>query len=150
MQLNRIINSPALMFMCAIPLTARTYASHAETCPLPVKAVAPEFPREAEIERISGIAIIEIKISKNGTVSSSFVSSGDNTFFESSLRAAEKWVFKQRIRPKITTLIFEYVSSQPGEHYKQQVIFFPPNKFKIISTLPTLPPKETFEVYKRE
>ncbi|MEE8119256.1 MAG: energy transducer TonB [Gammaproteobacteria bacterium] len=66
---------------------------------IPIVQIEPQWPRDALIEGIEGIVVIEFTINEDGTVSDPRVVSADppRIFNRNALRALLRWKFKPRI-----------------------------------------------------
>lgn len=68
-----------------------------EVEPVPIKQVAPEYPRIAREAEIEGKVIVKALVDKEGKVSKVVVVDGPEIFQSAALAAAKQWVFKPAI-----------------------------------------------------
>lgn len=84
--------SPLIVSTC---LLAGVQAAEFDEQPVPVKAVAPEYPTEMKRDHVSGVVMLKLVIDENGDVLEKVVAKSTRTEFEApALAAVGKWKFK--------------------------------------------------------
>lgn len=86
---------PALLALALSGPTLRAQSAEFDERPVPVKAVAPDYPEEMLKEQVSGIVTVKLLIDENGDVLERAVSKSTRQEFEpAALAAVEKWKFR--------------------------------------------------------
>ncbi len=63
--------------------------------PVPVRTVAPDYPRELRNQGISGVVMVKVTIDEQGNVTATAVSKSSNEGFNNfAMDAVKKWKFK--------------------------------------------------------
>jgi periplasmic protein TonB len=63
--------------------------------PVPVRTVAPEYPRELKSQGVSGLVMVKCTIDEQGNVAETEISKSSNESFDKfALAALKKWKFK--------------------------------------------------------
>jgi periplasmic protein TonB len=89
------------LFRCFVLITASlvsatvAQAADADEAPVPIKAVAPEYPLTMKRQGVSGIVMVRVVVDENGEVAEHAVSKSTREEFETAaLEAVAKWKFK--------------------------------------------------------
>ena len=70
-------------------------AAAGREAPVPVRTVAPEYPRELRDQKVSGVVMVRCMIDEQGNVAETEVSKSSNeTFDKFATDALKKWKFK--------------------------------------------------------
>ena len=92
MNLRRLF--AAALVVCAVwcPLTQ---AAAGRENPVPVRTVAPEYPRTLKEQNVSGLVMVKCTIDEQGNVSEASVAKSSNEQFDRfAMDAVKKWKFK--------------------------------------------------------
>jgi protein TonB len=85
----------AIVAVCLAPATPVALAAAGREAPVPVRTVAPEYPRELKDSGVSGIVTVKVTIDEQGNVSEADVVKSSNEGFDRFATAAlKKWKFK--------------------------------------------------------
>lgn len=88
--LKRIISA----VLISLALAAPALAANREP-PVPVRTVAPDYPRDLRNQGISGVVMVRCTIDDQGNVAETTVSKSSNADFDKfALDAVKKWKFK--------------------------------------------------------
>jgi len=83
------------LLIVSICLLAGARAADFDEQPVPVKAVAPEYPAEMKRDNVSGVVMLKLVIDENGDVLEKSVAKSTRAEFEApALAAVGKWKFK--------------------------------------------------------
>ncbi len=87
---------PKLLIALTICLSAMpTLMMAARENPVPVRTVAPEYPREMKNQGVSGLVMVKCTIDEQGNVAETEVSKSSNENFDKfAVAALKKWKFK--------------------------------------------------------
>lgn len=82
------------LVFCSVAATSTLLAAGREA-PVPVRTVAPEYPRELRSKGVSGIVMVKCTIDEHGNVSEADVIKSSNEEFDKfATDALKKWKFK--------------------------------------------------------
>lgn len=83
----------AALLFCAT--TAFSFAAAGREPPVPVRTVAPDYPRDLRDQKVSGVVMVKCTIDEQGNVSETEVSKSSNEGFDKfAIDALKKWKFK--------------------------------------------------------
>ncbi len=92
--MNRFKRLIAAAFFCSAVASLAVAAAGREP-PVPVRTVAPEYPRDLRNQGVSGVVMVKCTIDEQGNVSVTEVSKSSNEGFDKfALDALKKWKFK--------------------------------------------------------
>jgi protein TonB len=93
-----LMKTPSLLLaacFCLFSVSAQAAATPGRENPVPVRTVAPEYPREMKQNGVSGLVMVKCMIDEQGNVSQAdVVKSSDQTFDKFATEALKKWKFK--------------------------------------------------------
>lgn len=82
-------------FLCFAPVTVVIAATPGRENPVPVRTVAPEYPREMKANGVSGLVMVKCTIDEQGNVAGTdIVKSSNEQFDRFATEALKKWKFK--------------------------------------------------------
>lgn len=85
----------AVIGLCLAPAAPVVLAAEGREPPVPVRTVAPEYPRDLKDSGVSGIVTVKVTIDEQGNVSETNVVKSSNEGFDKFATAAlKKWKFK--------------------------------------------------------
>ncbi len=85
----------AVLGLCLAAIVPLAFAAAGREPPVPVRTVAPEYPRELKESGVSGIVTVKVTIDEQGNVSEADVVKSSNESFDRFATAAlRKWKFK--------------------------------------------------------
>jgi protein TonB len=92
MKTNALI---AAALLCLIPVSTVTAATPGRENPVPVRTVAPEYPRELKANGVSGLVMVKCTIDEQGNVAGTDIVKSSNEKFDAfATDALKKWKFK--------------------------------------------------------
>jgi protein TonB len=78
-----------------VPVVSLTAAAPGRENPVPVRTVAPEYPRELKADGVSGLVMVKCTIDEQGNVSDTEIAKSSNEKFDRfATEAIKKWKFK--------------------------------------------------------
>lgn len=81
--------------LCFAPVSAVLAATPGRENPVPVRTVAPEYPRELKATGVSGLVMVKCNIDEQGNVAGTEVVKSSNEQFDRfATDALKKWKFK--------------------------------------------------------
>ena len=81
--------------VCAALSLSVSFAVAARENPVPVRTIAPEYPRELKAQNVSGLVMVKCTIDEQGNVADvSVVKSSNEQFDRFATDALKKWKFK--------------------------------------------------------
>ena len=96
--LTILMKTPSLLitaFFCLFAISAQAAATPGRENPVPVRTVAPEYPREMKQNGVSGLVMVKCMIDEQGNVAEAdVIKSSDQTFDKFATEALKKWKFK--------------------------------------------------------
>ncbi len=93
--MRTLISKLALLGLCLAAIAPLAFAAAGREPPVPVRTVAPEYPRELKESGVSGIVTVKVTIDEQGNVSEADVVKSSNESFDKFATAAlKKWKFK--------------------------------------------------------
>lgn len=85
----------SIAILAGIAGASSALAAAGREAPVPVRTVAPEYPRELRDQKVSGVVMVKCTIDEQGNVSQTEVSKSSNdTFNDFATDALKKWKFK--------------------------------------------------------
>lgn len=82
-------------FFCIAPVFTSFAATPGRENPVPVRTVAPEYPRDLKADGVSGLVMVKCTIDEQGNVSGTdIVKSSNDKFDKFATEALKKWKFK--------------------------------------------------------
>mgnify|MGYP000940576559 CR=1 FL=1 len=92
--MNRLLCSLAAIVLCLASATS-SFAAAGREPPVPVRTVAPDYPRELREQKVSGVVMVKCTIDEQGNVSETEVAKSSNEGFDKfAVDALKKWKFK--------------------------------------------------------
>lgn len=92
--MNRLLRSIAAVVLCLATMTF-SYAAAGREPPVPVRTVAPDYPRELRDQKVSGVVMVKCTIDEQGNVSETEIAKSSNESFDKfAIDALKKWKFK--------------------------------------------------------
>lgn len=92
--MNRFKRLIAAGFFCFAAASIAVAAAGREP-PVPVRTVAPDYPRDLRDQKVSGVVMVKCTIDEQGNVSETEVSKSSNEGFDKfAVDALKKWKFK--------------------------------------------------------
>ena len=92
--MNRFTRLIAAAFFCFAIASLASAAAGREP-PVPVRTVAPDYPRDLREQKVSGVVMVKCTIDEQGNVSETEVSKSSNEGFDKfAVDALRKWKFK--------------------------------------------------------
>lgn len=92
------MKTPSLLIaacLCLFSISVQAAATPGRENPVPVRTVAPEYPREMKQNGVSGLVMVKCMIDEQGNVAEAdVVKSSDQTFDKFATEALKKWKFK--------------------------------------------------------
>jgi protein TonB len=89
------MKNSAILLSALLCLVSVSTASAARENPVPVRTVAPEYPREMKANRVSGLVMVKCTIDEQGNVAGADVIKSSNEQFDRfATDALKKWKFK--------------------------------------------------------
>jgi len=89
------MKTPAILFSALLCLASVSTLSAARENPVPVRTVAPDYPREMKANRVSGLVMVKCTIDEQGNVAGTdIVKSSNEQFDRFATDALKKWKFK--------------------------------------------------------
>jgi len=83
------------VLLCLAPVSTVTAATPGRENPVPVRTVAPEYPRELKVNGVSGLVMVKCTIDEQGNVAGTdIVKSSNEQFDRFATEALKKWKFK--------------------------------------------------------
>ena len=81
--------------LCFAPVSAVFAATPGRENPVPVRTVAPEYPRELKADGVSGLVMVKCTIDEQGNVAGTEIAKSSNEKFDRfATEALKKWKFK--------------------------------------------------------
>jgi periplasmic protein TonB len=78
-----------------VPVATLTAAAPGRENPVPVRTVAPEYPRELKADGVSGLVMVKCTIDEQGNVADTEIAKSSNEKFDRfATEAIKKWKFK--------------------------------------------------------
>jgi protein TonB len=82
-------------FLCLAPVSTVLAAAPGRENPVPVRTVAPEYPRDLKADGVSGLVMVKCTIDEQGNVAGTdIVKSSNEKFDKFATEALKKWKFK--------------------------------------------------------
>ena len=92
--MNSLLRLIAVGTLCVV-LPSFLAAAAGREPPVPVRTVAPDYPRDLREQKVSGVVMVKCTIDEQGNVSETSVSKSSNeTFDKFAVDALKKWKFK--------------------------------------------------------
>ena len=92
------MKTPALIIaalLCFVPASSVFAAIAGRENPVPVRTIAPEYPRELKANGVSGLVMVKCMIDEQGNVSGTDIVKSSNAQFDRfATDALKKWKFK--------------------------------------------------------
>jgi periplasmic protein TonB len=92
------MKTPSLVLavvLCLAPVATVVAATPGRENPVPVRTVAPEYPRELKADGVSGLVMVKCTIDEQGNVSDTEIAKSSNEKFDRfATEAIKKWKFK--------------------------------------------------------
>jgi protein TonB len=83
------------VFLCLAPASVVLAATPGRENPVPVRTVAPEYPREMKANGVSGLVMVKCTIDEQGNVAGTDILKSSNEKFDRfATEALKKWKFK--------------------------------------------------------
>ena len=124
-------------------LVAMTLSSCNHTAPFPTRVVSMQYPRLAAVARITGTAVIRVRIDTTGKVISATGLSGHPLLIESAVANIQLWTFaapQRRVGKAEPGFDFTYVFELKGESDTSRpcsaVTYQYPSKVTVVSEEP--------------
>ncbi len=92
--MNRFLRRLAAALLCFATVSF-SFAAAGREPPVPVRTVAPDYPRDLRDQKVSGVVMVKCTIDEQGNVSETEVSKSSNEGFDKfAVDALKKWKFK--------------------------------------------------------
>lgn len=92
--MNRLLRSLAGVLLC-LATASFSFAAAGREPPVPVRTVAPDYPRDLREQKVSGVVMVKCTIDEQGNVSETEVAKSSNEGFDKfAIDALKKWKFK--------------------------------------------------------
>lgn len=92
------MKTPTLLIaalLCLVPASTTLAAAAGRENPVPVRTVAPDYPREMKANGISGLVMVKCTIDEQGNVADTNIVKSSNAEFDRfATDALKKWKFK--------------------------------------------------------